>query len=111
VTVTYPKTACPTQLGGWLFNDLNRNSLRDSLEDGLSGWTATLTDGKGMPRTTTSDARGTYSFENVEQGTYRLSVQPPRGWRSTIPEAGVYTVTVAGPPNRTFDFGFVKTQP
>lgn len=111
VTVTYPKTACPTQLGGWLFNDLNRNGLRDSLEDGLSAWTLTLSDGKGTPRTTTSDARGTYSFENIEQGTYRLSVQPNRGWGATVPEAGVYNVTVAGQPNRTFDFGFVKVQP
>jgi hypothetical protein len=111
VTVVYPKTACPKQVDGELFHDLNRNGLRDSLENGLSGWTATLTDGKGTPLTTISDANGTYRFENVEPGTYRLAVQAQRGWRSTVPETGVYTVTAGGALERRFDFGFVKTQP
>jgi hypothetical protein len=111
VTVMYPKTFCAVTLDGWTFNDLNRNGLRDSGEDGLPGWTVTVTDGRGTPRTTTSDATGMYHFENVEQGTYRLSVQAPRGWGATVPETGVHTVTVAGQSDRTFDFGFVKTQP
>lgn len=108
VMVVYPKADCPTQLGGWIFNDLNGNGLRDSLEEALTGWTATLTDEKGSSRSTSTDANGAYRFENVEQGTYRLAVQANRGWRSTKPETGAYTVTVPGQPDRTFDFGFVK---
>jgi hypothetical protein len=110
VTVTYPKTACNATLDGWIFDDVNLDGLRDSEEGGLSGWTVALTDGKGTPRTTISDATGTYCFEDVEQGTYRLSVQPLNGWRSTVPEASVSTVIVGGLSERKFDFGFVKTQ-
>jgi hypothetical protein len=111
VTVNYPRTACSGTLEGGIFNDLNRDGLPDSLENGLSGWTVTLTDGKGTIRTTTSDAFGTYHFEDVAPGPYRLFVQPLRGWRSTLPEGGVFTVNVKGQLDRTFDFGFVKTQP
>ena len=111
VTVIYPKKACAGTIEGWVFDDLNRDGHRDSEESGLSAWTATLTDAKGTPRTTISDAGGTYRFENVEQGAYRISVQSPRGWRPTLPEEGSYAVTIAGPPERKFDFGFVKMQP
>jgi hypothetical protein len=111
VTVVYPKTNCPTQAGGWIFNDLNRNGIRDSSEDALTGWTATLTDAKGTSRTTRSDANGLYLFENVEAGTYRIAVPPYPGWRATAPENSTHTVTVGGPLERGFDFGFVKAQP
>lgn len=93
------------------FEDLDRDGRRDSEDGGLNGWTAALTGERVAPRTATTDANGTYRFDDIEQGTYRLSVQPPRGWRPTTPEAGVYTVTVGVPPARTFDFGFAKTQP
>ena len=112
VKISYPTKNCAQTLEGWIFNDLDADGLRDSAEDGLSDVTVTLTaDGQGTPRTALSDASGIYRFENVEQGTYRLSVQTPRGRRLTAPEGGVYTVTVGEPPERTFDFGLVKTQP
>jgi hypothetical protein len=110
VTVTYPKVPCNGTIEGWIFNDLDRDGVRESEEDGLSGWTVTLTDGKGASRTTTSDVTGTYHLEEVPPGTYRLSVEPAKGWRATGPESGAYTVTIAGPPERKFDFGFVRTQ-
>jgi hypothetical protein len=109
VQVTYPKKNCPWNPGGWIFEDLNANGLRNSGEGGLSEWTVTLTDGKGMPHNTTTDASGAYHFDEIEPGKYRLSVQPPQGWRLTVPK-GAYSVTPESTQNGTFDFGFVKTR-
>ncbi len=111
ITVTYPKKACLITLDGWIFNDRDPDGIRDSEETGLAGWRATLIDARGRSRTAVSDAAGTYSFEDVEAGTYRLSVQPLAGWRSTLPEGGSVTVAIGGSPPRKFDFGFVKAQP
>jgi hypothetical protein len=108
VTVTYPTKLCLITLSGWIFDDRDPDGIRDSEESGLSGWTATLTDAKGISRTAISDAGGTYSFEDVEQGTYRLAVRPINGWRPTLPEGGVVTVTIGGSEVRKYDFGFVK---
>jgi hypothetical protein len=108
VTVVYPKTFCPILIDGTLVNDLNRNGRRDSGEEPISGWVVTLTDAKGISRSTRSEGDGTYRFENVESGTYRLAVAASRGWRSTIPESSTYTLTVNRPLERRLDFGFVK---
>lgn len=107
--IGYPKKLCLVILDGSTFEDLDRNGIRGSEEKGLSGWTVTLADGKSAPRTTTTDQGGTYHFEDVDQGTYRLAVQPPASWVATSPKTGVYQVTVAGLPERQFEFGFTKT--
>lgn len=111
VKVPYPEFACFKWIDGWIFNDVNRNGIRDSGENGLAGWTVTLTGGKGTPRTTTSDEAGAYHFEEVEQSTYRIFVQPAESWRPTGQKVGAYAVAGEGPPERKFDFGFVKTGP
>jgi streptogramin lyase len=110
VTVTYPTQSCLWWPNGGLFDDLNANGLRDSEENGLAGWTVTLAGGKGTPRTTTSDESGAYHFEEVEPGTYRLFVQPPKGWRATAPKGGVYPLSVEAPPKEGLNFGFTKTR-
>jgi hypothetical protein len=108
VTVNYPKTFCATQVDGEVFTDLNHNGLRDSLEEPLSGWTVSLTDARGTSRTTKTEANGKYHFENVEAGTYRLTVPPYPGWRATAPEGSVYSVTAGAGSERQYDFGFAK---
>jgi hypothetical protein len=110
VTVTYPTKLCLWWPNGQIFDDVNASGLRDSEESGLSGWTVTLAGGKGTPPTTTSDESGAYHFEEVEPGTYRLFVQPPKGWRATAPKGGAYSLTVEGPPKERLDFGFTKTR-
>jgi hypothetical protein len=111
VTVTYPEVACNGTIDGWIFDDLDRDGIRDSEEEGLPAWTVTLSDARHPSRTTTSDATGIYHFDDVEPGTYQIAVQPARGWRATVPDSGHYSVTLTGSPDRKFDFGFVKTQP
>ena len=81
VKVTYPAKVCWWLPNGDVFDDANANGIRDAGESGLPDWTVTLTDSKGTPRTTKSDAAGKYQFEEIEPGKYRLSVQPPKGWR------------------------------
>jgi hypothetical protein len=111
VKVTYPTKLCWSWPDGDIFDDVNANGLRDSGEGGLAEWTVTLTDEKGTPRTTKSDAAGKYQFEEIEPGKYRLTVQPPKGWRATKPKGGVQTLSVEAPPKEKLDFGFVKTKP
>jgi hypothetical protein len=110
VEVTFPATLCWWWWDGDIFDDINSNGLRDSGENGLSGWNVTLSDGKGAPRTTTSNDSGAYHFEEVEPGKYQLSVQPPKGWRATLPKGGAYSLSVEVPPKGKLDFGFVKTR-
>jgi len=110
VKVTYPVKVCWWWPDGDIFDDLNANGIRDSGEGGLPEWTVTLTDAKRTPRTTKSDASGKYKFEEVEPGKYRLSVQPPKGWRATMPKGGVHSLSVEAPPKGKLDFGFVKTR-
>jgi SdrD B-like domain len=111
VTIVYPRLPCAQTIDGWIFQDLNRDGHRNSGEDGLAGWIITLTDSKSARRTTTSDSAGTYRFLDVEQGTYRLSVEPRAGWKPTLPSPALYSITVADPPGRKFLFGFEKTSP
>ncbi|MEY2519528.1 MAG: hypothetical protein QOF24_1287 [Verrucomicrobiota bacterium] len=111
VQVTYPSFPCLWWPNGELFDDINANGIRDSGDGGLPEWTVTLTpEGKGTPRTTKSDASGAYHFEEIEPGKYRLSVQPPQGWRATAPKDAVHSLTVEAPPKERLDFGFVKTR-
>jgi hypothetical protein len=111
VAVTYPGLLCPRRINGWIFDDKDRDGARDSEEDGLPAWTVTLSDAKGVSRTTTSDAGGIYHFEDVTPGTYRIAVQPAKGWRPTVPESGLYNVTITESSDRKFNFGFVDAQP
>jgi hypothetical protein len=80
------------------------------MENGLSGWTVTLTGGKGAPRTTNTDDTGAYHFEEIEPGKYQLSVQPPKDWRATAPKNGAYSLSVEAPLPAKLDFGFAKTR-
>lgn len=110
VKVTYPVKVCWWWPDGEIFEDVNANGLRDSGEGGLAEWPVTLTDAKGTPRTTKSDASGGFHFEEIEPATLRLSVQPPKGWRATTPKGGVNSLSVEAPPKGKLDFGFVKTR-
>jgi hypothetical protein len=110
VKVTYPVKLCWWLLDGWIFEDVNANGIRDSGEGGLPDWTVVLIDAKGKTHTTKSDASGKYQFEEIEPGKYRLSVQPPKGWRLTTPKGAVNSLSVEESPKGPADFGFVKTR-
>lgn len=80
---------------GVAFNDINGNREQDPGEAGLPGITVTLTGfaGGNVPSSvmranmlsTTTDANGNYSFENVGAGGYNLNVILPAGFVNTTP--------------------------
>jgi hypothetical protein len=49
-------------------------TVQDPQQAVVVGATATLTDGKGVSKTATSDERGEYSFDGLAEGTYTLVV-------------------------------------
>jgi hypothetical protein len=71
----------PPILGGRLFVDTNDNSIFDGVETGLGGVTVYLLDATGyFVASTTTLNDGTYSFENVAPGDYRIQFEKPFGY-------------------------------
>jgi len=59
---------------GFVWNDLNENGLQNEGENGISGVLVQLLDGNGtVVGTTTTDANGTYSFEDLKSDNYTLT--------------------------------------
>ena len=87
-----------TEIGGSIsgkkFHDFNGNGVDDG-EPGLENWTINLTG--PVTRTTTTDAKGNYSFTNLAGGTYTVSeVQQAPVWTQTFPPApGTHTVLLS----------------
>jgi cytochrome c553 len=106
VTVTTVLPAAGS-ISGMKFNDLNNNSIKDTGEPGLAGWTIVLTIPGGSTATMATDANGSYTFSNLAQGNYTVAEVQEVGWKQTHPEApGIYDVTLAAGENMTgIDFG------
>ena len=117
-------------VGDYVWWDTNRDGRQDSTDVPLSGVVLTITtidgqpvfDSQGRPvTTTTTDAKGWYTFDDLPLGHYKVTVTPPDGYRATL--AGVGSVEgdsstgfavsrdlqVGGDRDPTLDFGFVAT--
>ncbi|NJD01238.1 MAG: hypothetical protein FIA99_01255, partial [Ruminiclostridium sp.] len=114
LTATLPMPSLIGSISGMKFNDLNNNSIKDTGEPGLAGWsiiltggsTATMTATGGSTATMTTDANGSYTFSNLAQGNYTVAEVIQPGWTQTFPANGTYDVTIAGGENLTgIDFG------
>ncbi|MEI6239390.1 MAG: peroxidase family protein [Planctomycetia bacterium] len=67
-------------IGGGVFADLNRDGQRQAAESGLAGASVALVNAAGATvATTTTDARGTYLFQGLDLGSYRVVVTRPGG--------------------------------
>ena len=75
----------PYNISGIKFDDANGNGTRDENETGLSGWTIKLIRPDGTSINTTTDANGTYKFENLTAGMYTISEIAQPGWTQTYP--------------------------
>jgi protocatechuate 3,4-dioxygenase beta subunit len=118
----------PASLGDFVWNDVNGNGVQDAGEAGISGATVTLigTTGSGaaVNASTTTNASGAYSFNNLAPGTYNVSFATPSGYAPSPSNAGgddtkdsdpvngtaSGIVLTSGQNNPTVDAGFIQNQ-
>jgi protocatechuate 3,4-dioxygenase beta subunit/photosystem II stability/assembly factor-like uncharacterized protein len=97
---------------GTVFNDRNRNGVRDVGEEGLPGFTVFLDRGNNgtIDATAVTDANGNYSFGTLGPGSYTIRQQPRRGWTIISPTSGEYNFTAVSSTNPTgLNFGNANT--
>ncbi|HEY2954583.1 MAG TPA: SdrD B-like domain-containing protein [Candidatus Eisenbacteria bacterium] len=91
-----PQTAKTFAIEGYVYNDVNKNRVKDVGEAGISGGQLLL----GTSMLVYSDATGHFLY-NVQQGSYKLKHYAPQGF-------GVFTnpdsTTLAVGPATTFNF-------
>jgi SdrD B-like domain len=110
-------------LGNFVWEDRNKNGVQDAGEPGLQGVTVTLTRlSDNTTQTTTTDANGAYSFNNLVPGAYNVNFTTPATYTPTLsnvgtttdeldsdPIGGVVSVTLANnETNNTIDAGYIK---
>jgi hypothetical protein len=91
-------------IAGVVFNDKNRDGIRQSTEPGLSGWRVYVDQNRngafdaGEINTFTTST-GTYKIASLPPGTYRVREVRQTGWTRTRPAGadplGYYDVTLA----------------
>jgi protocatechuate 3,4-dioxygenase beta subunit len=98
-------------ISGMKFNDKNGNGAKDAGE-GEGGWDIVLTGnawfGKPLqPRTTTTAPDGSYKFDKLIPGSYKVSETSRTGWTQIYPAGGSHTVSFGfqSPPSESNDFG------
>jgi protocatechuate 3,4-dioxygenase beta subunit len=86
-------------LSGVVFKDANNDGIQAATgEPGIAGVTVRLTgtDGQGhsVDKTTTTDAAGAYTFDNLKAGTYSVQEVQPKGFFDGTDKAGTSGGTV-----------------
>jgi hypothetical protein len=115
-------------VGDYVWWDTNGDGRQDATDVPLQGVVLRITTTDGGPvtdifgnpvATTTTDSRGFYSFDNLPYGMYRVTVEPPPGFESTLANVGTTdkdsstgfavsrSLTTNGDRDPTLDFGFV----
>ncbi|MBI4547216.1 MAG: M36 family metallopeptidase [Ignavibacteriae bacterium] len=89
---------------GMKFNDVNANGVRDSLEQGIQGWTMYASG--AVYRTTMTDSLGNYQFIDLPAGYYSISEEYRSSWSQTYPPLGYYYLLLdSGVTLQNNDFG------
>jgi hypothetical protein len=116
-------------VGNRVWEDSNRDGRQTSGETGIAGVTLTITKADGSAvtdvfgnavTTTTTDANGLYSFDNLPLGSYKVTVTNPAGFAATTALVGSdraldsstgnatsANLTAHGESDLTLDFGFI----
>jgi large repetitive protein len=77
-------------ISGVKFNDVNGNGVMDSGEPGVPGWGMVLDGttafhGIHITRTVNTASDGSYAFDHLVPGTYKISELSRPGWTQTVP--------------------------
>ncbi|OKH38898.1 hypothetical protein NIES2101_35770 [Calothrix sp. HK-06] len=110
-------------LGNFVFEDKNANGIQEASEAGIANATVKLLDVAGnVIATTTTDANGLYSFNNLSPGDYKVQFVQPDGFNGVsvanvgandeIDSDGLISDVVnlsPGENDTTVDSGFYKT--
>ncbi|MCB0663270.1 MAG: carboxypeptidase regulatory-like domain-containing protein, partial [Saprospiraceae bacterium] len=76
-------------IGGYVWEDANRNGLQNSNENGIANVEVQLFSTTfGLQATTTTDANGNYFFSNVDNGTYYIYFERPSRMVGTLQNVG-----------------------
>ncbi len=77
------------KIGDWVWEDLDNDGIQDVGESGIAGVTVELYKiGLGLYASTTTAVDGSYSFANVEPGTYYLKFYTPAGYYFSPKDVG-----------------------
>jgi hypothetical protein len=102
-------------ISGSVFNDLDKDKVKDSTEKGLSAWRVFIdkdNDGvfdSGESSVLTSSS-GAWSFRGLAAGTYIVRVVAVSGWARTTPTGGSFTITLGAAATASGkNFGFAQT--
>jgi hypothetical protein len=92
-------SAAYSSISGSVFKDTNGNGIRDGSETGLSSWTIYIdADNDGIKDagevSTTSDANGNWSFNNLQTGNYTIRIVQKKKFTLTTPPGGAFTHTL-----------------
>lgn len=85
--LAYDGSTSGGSLTGFVYSDVNANGTRDTDEPGLTAVGITLTDGH-TTQSVVSAADGSFSFANLEAGTYSVSVGAVGGYYDGLHTAG-----------------------
>ncbi len=77
------------RIGDFVWDDLDGDGVQDTGEPGLEGVAVQLQDCSGNVLTTqTTDATGSYRFDGLLAGSYRVNFEPPSGFSFSPPLQG-----------------------
>lgn len=90
-----PNCANPTEIGGFVFEDLNANGIKDTGEDFLENITISLFEDQSIPPLTlNTNINGEYLFTGLASGTnYRVEFTIPAGMQESKTGADSYSAT------------------
>jgi len=98
------KQQCSGSIGGFIWDDSNKDGVEGSREVGLAGVKVVLSNGTSA----ITDTTGHYLFTGLCKGNYTVKVAAPCNYVATTASSVAVVLSSDNSSNRAADFGFVK---